>query len=167
MSKKKKQTKNNNVKVAVRYGVAVPEKPLSELIRLNCAKELFSLSKDLEHLFPFAPSEEIKNLKEVFSVTSGVIGIIQDAWQKALKEFSDGKKPPKGCYPGKCKPSKPSKQTKPTKAKPTKKATLTETEQRKIRSLRKQGLSVKAIGKELHRAEKVVADFVRALPKKK
>lgn len=51
---------------------------------------------------------------------------------------------------------------------PQREATLSEAEQKKARALRKRGLSIKAIGKELHRNEKVVAAFVRCcLPKSK
>ena len=58
--------------------------------------------------------------------------------------------------------SKKPKASEEPKAKPL----LSIEETKKIRALRKQGLSIKAIGKEIHRAEKVVADFVRTLPKK-
>ena len=59
---------------------------------------------------------------------------------------------------------------KPVKAvKPCKKhccGCLTTAEQAKVRSLRKAGMPIKAIGKEIHRGEKVVSAFVHSLEKK-
>lgn len=148
--------KNNKFKVAIRYGVTVPERALMDLLRLDCAGKIFEFRQGLDKLKPTAVFSKMKSLKEVFAIASGVLGIIQDAWKDALKEYADKTKLPVGTCPPGCKPGKPTKT----------KASLTEIEKRKIRALRKQGLTIKAIGKEIHRAEKVVADFVRTLTKK-
>lgn len=150
MSTKKK---NNKFKVAIRYGVAVPEQALMDLIRLDCAKRISEFGKGIEMVSP--KDFVAKQIKDVFAVTASVLGIIQDTWKEALKEHADKTKLPTNCPSGH-KPVKPL----------TAKKSLSEIEKRKIRALRKQGLTIKAIGKEIHRAEKVVADFVRTLPKK-
>ena len=156
MSSKKKSSKKDKVKIAIRYGVAIPERALMDLLRLDCAGALVKFSKEFAEWSPKEILERMKGLGEVFNVTSAVLDLIQSSWQDALQEYAENTKLPKNFYPAGCKPAKTAKGKKG----------LTEQEQRKVRALRKQGLSIKAIGKELHRAEKVVADFVRTLPKK-
>lgn len=156
MSSKKKNCKKDEVKIAIRYGVAIPERALMDLLRLDCAGALVKFSKEFAEWSPKEILERMKGLGEVFNVTSAVLDLIQSSWKDALQEYAESTKLPKNVCPKGCKPAKSANVKKG----------LSEQEQHKIRALRKQGLSIKAIGKELHRAEKVVADFVRTLPQK-
>lgn len=159
----KKKAKKNKIKLAIHCGVAVPEKAVMDLLRLDCAGKLYEFGRQFESLPPAEVFEQMKSLEEVLAVTAGVLAIVQNQWKDAFKK-PEKKADCKGCKPPKkAKPAKGKKPTKKIKAKNP----LTEVEQRKIRALRKRGLPIKAIGKEIHRAEKLVADFVRTLPKKK
>lgn len=156
MSEKKKNTKKDKVKIAIRYGVAIPERDLMNMLRLDCAAEMLKLSKEYEGWSSEQIFAKMRELGDVFAVTTAVLGLIQDSWKDALQKYAKDVQLPRGFCP---------KESKPVKSAKGKKG-LSEQEQHKIRALRKQGLSIKAIGKEIHRAEKLVADFVRTLPKK-
>lgn len=162
----KKKAKKNKIKLAIHCGVAVPEKAVMDLLRLDCAGKLYEFGRQFESLPPAEVFEQMKSLEEVLAVTAGVLAIVQNQWKDAFKK-PEKKAECTACKPPKkAKPAKGKKTAKPAKPKKAK-AILSEIEQRKVRALRKRGLPIKAIAKEIHRAEKVVADFVRALPKKK
>ena len=158
---KKTKSKKSDYKIAIRYGVTIPEKDLMKLIELNCAKAIRDAGKSL-----FAHMKSMKwdngkildfsspDMRKVCSVAANVLEMIQDSWKEALREYADATKLPKDFIPSGFKPTK----YKPAKAK------LSNEEIGKIKALRKSGLSIKAIGKEIHRAEKVVRDFVHTLP---
>lgn len=147
---KKAKLKKDDIKVALRYGISIPEKDLMKLLEFNCAKEL----KQLGIAFASDVPPECPSVKSSLLLAAKILGNIQDAWEEALKEFADATKLPKGVVP------KGYKEAEPTKTK----AILSNDEKGKIRALRKTGLSIKAIGKEIHRAEKVVRDFCKTLP---
>ena len=156
-----KKAKCNKDKVAIRYGVAIPEKDLMAILKFDCAKQIERMGKEL-----FSEMKSMKwdngkvldfsspDMRAVCRTADTVLGIIQDAWTTALKEYADSTKLPKGFVPDGYKSANPAK------AKPL----LSNDEKGKIRSLRKSGLSIKEIGKEIHRAEKVVRDFCKKLP---
>ena len=148
MSAKKKPTKKTPAKkgkddviIAVRYGVTVPERDLIDLLRLDCSKKIKEFCSKVEAEMP-------KAMKEVFSVASGILGIIQDAWKDAIK-FNSGEK---------------NESARAKTDKQPKSGTLSEKEKVAIRILRMQGRTIKAISKEIHRSDKVVAPFVKTLP---
>lgn len=159
-----KKAKCNKDKVAIRYGVAIPEKDLMAILKFDCAKQIERMGKEL-----FSEMKSLKwdngkvldfscpDMRAVCRTAATVLGIIQDAWTAALKEYADATKLPKGFVPKGYKPAKPEKTA-------SKKPILSNEEKGKIRALRKSGLSIKAIGKEIHRAEKVVRDFCKTLP---
>lgn len=148
-----KKAKCNKDNVAIRYGVAIPEKDLMQLLEFNCAEELRKLGVTFASDVP----PECPSVKASLLLAAKILKDIQDAWAAALKEYADATKLPKGFVPKGCKPTKPVKTA-------SKKPILSNEEKGKIRALRKSGLSIKAIGKEIHRAEKVVRDFCKTLP---
>lgn len=183
MSDNKKKTNDKaDIKVAIRYGVDIPERELRDLIRLDCAKKILTCEKafgELNGIFqkngaklPLSVIDNMIDLHEALAVSSEVLAIVQEAWRYALEDYVDKEKTarqPKGKECKKCQPSKEVKKS-ASPAKKNKKSLpksgLSPAEQNMVRSLRLNGLSIKAIGKEIHRNEKVVADFVRRLPKK-
>lgn len=153
---KKKKSSN---KVKTYHGIAIAEKSLMELLRLNCAKQIEQLGKEF---FGEIKSIVVKDgktfdfstpdMRKVCQVVSYVLRAIQDSWSVALKEFAEATKLPRNFVPTGYQAAKSSKKQKPM---------LSKDEMGKIRALRKSGLSIKAIGKEIHRAEKVVRDFIK------
>ena len=167
MSKAKKPSKPktpnvDDIRFEVRYGVSIPETNLMELIRDGgCAGKLREMKKEIgEWIDELTVDETLvsdigkaKNYEKVLTTVADVLDIIEGAWKSALCEYAEStgfsKKPEKAA-----------------KAKSTG-GVLTKAEQAKVKALRKQGFSIKAIGKTIHRAEKAVADFVKSIDKKR
>ena len=161
MKKKTSKKPTNNVNVQVRYGISVPEPDMFNLIKNDAAG---ILSDFFEKYLKWIPND-------IYRISASLITVLRDAqaqWSAALAPYiKSGKSPAKEDWVRK----QMVKQHDGTKVKGAKakkdkaaKPKLSNAEVKKVVSLRAKGLSIKAIGKTIHRAEKVVADIVRTLP---
>ena len=142
MKKTKPQGCKPDVAVKLSYGVTIPEDELMKLIQFDCAK---AVKKMGEEFFKEIPAE--------LAVASAVLGIIQDAWSDAVVDFTKkGKK-------GQKKPAK-----KPIKTADKPKEALSPADVNTIVKLRKQGKSLKEVGKAIHRSDKTVSAYLKAHP---
>ena len=153
MKKKTSKKPTNKVNVQVRYGISVPEPDMFNLIKNDAAG---ILSDFFEKYLKWIPND-------IYRISKSLITVLRDAqaeWSSALAPYiQSGKSPAKENWVRK----QMTKQLDGTKVKGAK-PKLSDAEVKKVVSLRAKGLSIKAIGKTIHRAEKVVADIVRTLP---
>lgn len=164
---KPKMPKADKIRLNIRYGVSIPETDLMQLISNGgCAKKLRTMRKEIKEWVDDLSAAEYwtydvtkaNGYAQVLATVANVLDIIEGAWTEALKEYAEDTKLPEHVkFP---------KQDKPSKGK-AKLGTLSKEEQAKVKELRKQGFSIKAIGKTIHRAEKVVAEFVKTVDRKK
>lgn len=166
-----KLPKKEDIVLAVKYCVELPDKVLHEVLSLGCAKKLDQFGQSfagcLEKIKKAGNiSKEVlgqfSDIVKALAATTVVLDIIEDTWSDK-----------KGCCNEKCKELTGKKEEKPD-CKKAKKQTaggiLTKEEMANIKSLRKTGMSIKAIGKSIKRGEKVVANYVHELentPKRK
>ena len=112
----------------------------------------------------FSSNLKSADVKEALTVTTAVLEDLIKNFDEFYCDYDTSKKPTKKLQ---CK--KPVK--KPIKPVPTKKeapkGTLMKGEKEKIKILRQNGMPIKAIGKAIHRGEKVVSAYVHSLEKNK
>ena len=154
-----KSKKKGNIKVAVRYAVSVPENDLMTIIKGNGAMALrlfCSTVKDINKSgkIPQGFFDDINKFMSVLESIANIVSEVHSTWGAALKPYADENRLP----------SDELKKVDLTK-KPTKTA-LSFAEKVVVRRLRRKGFTIKDIGKEIHRAEKVVADYVRLIEKR-
>lgn len=151
MEKKALKTMVAKPKIEIKYMVAIPEPTMLSLIQQDCAHKIATLIEgEEEKLDNSLMGDRVKAIQTALGVVEDVISIAQETWKDIRKSLAKS----------------PKSENLPTKQKPTrgcKAASLSDSEKGKIRALRKRGMSIKAIGKEIHRAEKAVANFIHSL----
>ena len=157
---KGKNKKKDDIKFAVRYAVSVPEKDLMTLIKGNgaMALKLFcSTIKDINKSgkIPQGFFDDLNKFNEVLQSIANIVYDVQVTWEDALKKYAEEGKSPS---------DELNKWNPPQVT--TKRPSLSVEEKAKVERLRRKGFTIKDIGKELHRAEKVVSDYVHLLEKK-
>lgn len=185
MSKKKKEQKSSQPQTAI--VIDIPQSDLMTLIKDGgCADEIENVAEEIKKKSP----QKAKSYK----CAAKILRTIEYVWKEILKEYADATALPKDFVPEgfvltnkderkkTCKCAKKAKNTDKgktclscgkTKKKEAVKITvrktpsLTEAEKKVVAHLRSKGFSIKRIGKEIHRAEKAVADYVRTLPSAK
>jgi len=166
--KKTDKKKSNAVKVQVRYGISIAEPDLFKLIKEDAAKAITEFRKN----FPVVIEPR---MDDILTAIIRIAQEAQDVWGATLSYYiSTGTSPAaeinEGKWDGKHTVSN-SKHLNDKVVFPEKgtvsKPLVSNSELKTILNLRSKGMSIKAIGKAIHRAEKVVADIVRTLPKKK
>lgn len=169
-AKKKTQKQNCEKKpiLTIRYGVAIPEKQIIDLIESHSAKMIAELANKVSEMGLFADksSEDFWASNGLNSIMAGVkagldvLQIVEEAWADAVHECTRSekatKKPDaKGCKPcSDCKPQKPTKSS--SLAFSPKEIAL-------IEKLRKQGKSLKFIGKAIHHSDKAVSAYLKKI----
>lgn len=159
---KNADNKNGNFKAAVRYYVSVPEKDLMNLIKCNAAKTIKDLCKTVKSIkksgeVPQGIFDELNAFADTLISISGVVDQVQQCWADTLREYAEKSEIHLGDLKG-------------TTGKPKKvgkKAILSNEEIEEIKRMRGLGMTIKYIGKAIHRREKVVSDFVRSFEAKR
>ena len=158
----KKKTKANPTKglvLGTSIEVQIPVGKVSEAKGLRCSSELEKFRNDFQKTLDLVKNDKkvskddvklFENLFNVFDATTAVMKIVEAMPIEVKKPAC--KKPCKS-------EAKPAAKKKPCCG------FLSEEEKRKIKALRKSGMSIKAIGKGIKRGEKVVSDFVHSLEK--
>ena len=157
---KVKDKKKDDIKLAVRYAVSVPEKDLMTLIKDNGAMALRMFCSTVKSIkksgrIPQGFFDDIGKFTDILESMANIAWDVQMEWGEALKKYADEGKSP----------SEDLNKWNPPKV-TTKKPSLSVEEKAKVERLRRKGFTIKDIGKELHRAEKVVSDYVHLLEKK-
>lgn len=133
---KKASKKVNTPKPEIYYVVTIPRADVLNLLHMDCERAIKQFSK-------------LPGMTEFSAVFERVLVRIRNAWEQLL---TSKKKPD-------------ASKKNPTNVKKVAKkrvsATLSKEEKGMIRALRKQGLSIKSIGKEIHRGEKLVRTFIK------
>ncbi|MBO6031863.1 MAG: helix-turn-helix domain-containing protein [Prevotella sp.] len=165
MKKKANKKKADKVKVIVEYGISVPEKALFDIIKFDAAGIL-------EKFFSKKGTAFSPEIKEIADTVVEIVKGAQELWGCELLPYIE-----KGTSPADedwvvkhtATPAKLGKKVvKPLKKIPKKTgAYLSEAETKRIRSLRAKGMSIKAIGKAIHRSDKTVSAYLRTLKKAK
>ena len=155
--------KTDETMLAIRYGITIPEKELNDLIKMMCAEKLIELGKSFNEVIEEMRKTEngsvdaidfLSEFEDVLDVVTSVVSLIEKQWGAIIDQKEKGKKT-----------MKTKKAKKPVES--PAKFDLKSAEQAKIRALRKTGMPIKAIGKEIHRAEKVVSRYVHFLEDRK
>ena len=157
---KGKNKKKDDIKLAVRYAVSVPEKDLMTLIKGNGAAALKLFCSTVKAInksgkIPQGFFDDLNKFNEVLKSIANIVYDVQVTWEDALKKYAEEGKSPSDDL-NKWNPPKVT----------TKKPSLSVEEKAKVERLRRKGFTIKDIGRELHRAEKVVSDYVHLLEKK-
>lgn len=155
----RKNKKKDNINVAVRYAVSVPEKDLMTIIKGNGAMALRLLCATVKDInksgkIPQGFFDDLNKFAEVLESIANIVSDVHGTWGEALKPYADENRLP----------SDELKKLDPIK-KP-KKTALSFAEKVVVGRLRRKGFTIKDIGKEIHRAEKVVADYVHLIDKR-
>ena len=160
--KNKPEKKKDNIKVAACYAISLPEKDLMNLIRCNAAKTIKDFCKTMKSIKKSGKVsqgiiEELNDFADTLMSISGVVDMVQQGWADMLKEYAEQTKLPssdlKACT-GKTK-------------KAGKNYILSKGEMDDIERMREMGMTIKQIGKAIHRREKVVSDFVKSVDAKR
>lgn len=157
---KGKDKKKDDIKLAVRYAVSVPEKDLMTLIKGNGATALKLFCSTIKAInksgkIPQGFFDDIGKFTDILESMANIAWDVQMEWEDALKKYAEEGKSPSDDL---------DKWNLPKVT--TKKPSLSLEEKAKVERLRRKGFTIKDIGKELHRAEKVVSDYVHLLEKK-
>lgn len=160
--KKKPNKKKDSIKVAMRYAVSVPEKDLMNLIKCNAAKTIKDFCRTVKSIkksgkVPQGIFDELNAFADTLVSISGVIDVVQQCWGSALKEYAEQTKFQSDDLQA-LTDRKPQAGNKPI---------LSKDEIAEIKRLRGNGMTIKYIGKAIHRREKVVSDFVKSFETKR
>ena len=164
------------------YPISIQQKDLCKVVDMDlaglfqtwvrlCGSDIAAFKKqgklDRNHTSSLKGTE---NLLQYITVAAEVLGTIDKQWRKVLFDYAETCKLPKDFCPPGCKPlNAPEKQqdkkSRPQKTRFSKKKgklpILSLREQNEVRTLRTvYNLPIKVIAKQVHRAEKVVANFV-------
>lgn len=165
--KKSNKPQNDDIILDCRIAVDFPENELVKIVTTRSLDTLTGFLKCLDHSI----SQASKETKKKYAGEIAVAESLSSALAMAVKTFEQienqfGEELRHYAEEAKLPPKK--KETKATDTKKPKKAPLgnhlSKQEKDTIKKLRKDGASIKAIGKAIHRAEKTVADFVKTLP---
>ena len=154
--------KKGNVKTSVMCAVSVTEKDLMNLVMSDAASSIKDFCKTVRSIkksgvVPQGFFDELNSFADTLTSISGVVDMVQQSWSDVLKGYAEDSEihisDSKG---GTVKPKKD-----------VKKSIFSKDEIEEIKRLRGLGLSIKNIGKAIHRREKVVADFVGSFEAKR
>lgn len=154
--------KKGNVKTSVMCAVSVTEKDLMNLVMSDAASSIKDFCKTVRSIkksgvVPQGFFDELNSFADTLTSISGVVDMVQQSWSEVLKGYAEDSEIHVSDSKGRT--GKPKKEVK--------NSILSKDEIEEVKRLRGLGLSIKNIGKAIHRREKVVADFVKSFEAKR
>lgn len=154
--------KKGNVKTSVMCAVSVTEKDLMNLVMSDAASSIKDFCKTVRSIkksgvVPQGFFDELNSFADTLTSISGVVDMVQQCWSDVLKGYAEDSEIHISDSKGGT--GKPKKEVK--------KSILSKDEIEEIKRLRGLGMTIKYIGKAIHRREKVVSDCVKSFESKR
>lgn len=154
--------KKGNVKTSVMCAVSVTEKDLMNLVMSDAASSIKDFCKTVKSIkksgvVPQGFFDELNSFADTLTSISGFVDMVQQCWSDVLKGYAEDSEIHISDSKGGTGKQK----------KEVEKAIFSNDEKEEIKRMRGMGMTIKYIGKAIHRREKFVSDFVKSFEAKR